>query len=254
MPLMRAGNVQREIACVVLDKDGTLIDHHAAWFDRYNDGVIAVVDAAGGGDPMRRALYRALAIDIDNRRFVADAPNKSLKIADHALMATTILHQSGCEWEAAYEIVSEHLLARLAAPVGREAIHGIGDIAGRLRAWKSAGIHLAILTNDNRASTLSDLSVLGIDHLFSVVVSADDGLAAKPAPDGMVHVARTLDIPLNRIAMIGDTTTDMLAAKAAGAGLVIGVLSGLDSARRLGESADAVVQDLHAVALSGQAD
>ncbi len=252
MPLMRAGEVQREIDCVVFDKDGTLIDHHAAWFDRYNDGVVAVVDAVGGGDPLRRALYHALAIDIDNRCFVADAPNKSLKIADHALMATTILHQNGCEWEAADKIVAEHLLARLAMPVGSEAIRGIGNISERLGAWKLGGVRLAVLTNDNRASTLSDLRILGIDHIFSAIVSADDGLAAKPAPDGMAHIARSLDVPLSRIAMIGDTTTDLMAARAAGAGLVIGVLSGLDSARKLAEIADVVLPDIHAVELAGR--
>lgn len=252
MPFMRAGQIEREIDCVVLDKDGTLIDHHAAWFNRYNDGVVAVVGAVGGGDPLRRALYHALAIDIADRCFIADAPNKSLKITDHALMVTTILHQNGCEWEAAHNIVAEHMLPRLATPLGSEAIRGIGNIGERLEAWKSGGVQLAVLTNDNRASTLSDLRILGIDHMLSAIVSADDGLAAKPAPDGIVHVAQSLDIPLSRIAMIGDTTTDLQAARAAGAGLVIGVLSGLDSARKLAEIADAVLPDLHAVELLGR--
>jgi len=251
MPIMRAGDVQHEIDCVVLDKDGTLIDHHSAWFGRYDNSVIAVAEAVGGGDPLRRALYHALAIDTASQRFVADAPNKSLKISDHALMVTTILHQNGCDWEAAEDIVAEHMLPRLLTPLGREAIRGIGDIHERLQVWKSGGVQLAVLTNDNRVSTLADMRTLGIDHMLSVVVAADDGLAAKPAPDGVAHIAQSLGIPLGRIALIGDTTTDLLAARAAGVGLVIGVLSGLDSARKLAEIADAVLPDLHAVELSG---
>ncbi|ODT29376.1 MAG: hypothetical protein ABS54_05020, partial [Hyphomicrobium sp. SCN 65-11] len=201
MPLMRAGRFEREIDCVVLDKDGTLIDHHRAWFGRYDDSVVAVAEAAGGGDALRRALYRALAIDSANRCFVADAPNKSLKIADHALMATTILHQNGSEWEAAHNIVAEHMLPRLTAPLGADAIRGIGDVGGRLRAWKSAGAQLAVVTNDNRAATLSDLHILGIDDILAAIVSADDGLPAKPAPDGVAYIAHALDTPASRIAV-----------------------------------------------------
>ncbi len=252
MPIMRAGDVQREIDCVVLDKDGTLIDHHSAWFARYDNGVIAVAEAAGGGDPLRKALYHAMAIDTANQRFVADAPNKSLKIADHALMVTTILHQNGCDWEAAENIVAEHMLPKLTTPLGSEAIRGIGDIRERLQVWKSGGVQLAVLTNDNRVSTLADMRTLGIDQMLSVVVSADDGLAAKPAPDGVAYIAQSLDISPSCIALIGDTTADLMAARAAGAGLVIGVLSGLDSARKLAELADVVLPDLHALQLTGQ--
>ena len=59
-------------------------------------------------------------------------------------------------------------------------------------------------------------------------MSADDAdLASKPAPDGLLHIARTLGVAADRLAMVGDTATDMRAGRSAGVGLVVGVLSGL---------------------------
>lgn len=249
MPLMRAGEVQREIDCVILDKDGTLIDYHSAWFDRYNDSILDVVNAAGGDPALRKAICHALAIDNVNRRFIPDAPNASLPMEDHALMVATLLHQTGIEWQKAEALVEEWMMPKLTAPIERSSIRSIGNISERLVSWASTGVKLAVVTNDNRASTIADLQTLGIDHLLAAVVSADEGLAAKPAPDGVVHVARSLDVPASRLAMIGDTATDLMAARSAGAGMLIGVRSGLDSASNLATIAHAVVQDLHAVEL-----
>lgn len=249
MPVMRAGEVQREIDCVILDKDGTLIDSQPAWFDRYSRGIADVLNAVGGDQALRKAIHHALAIDSIKGRFIPDAPNASLPMEDHGLMVATLLHQRGVEWHKAEAIVAEWMMPKLTAPIERESIRSIGNISERLVTWASTGVKLAVVTNDNRASTIADLQTLGIDHLMAAVVSADEGLAAKPAPDGVVHVARSLDVPASRLAMIGDTATDLLAARSAGAGMLIGVRSGLDSASNLATIAHAVVQDLHAVEL-----
>ena len=81
-------------------------------------------------------------------------------------------------------------------------IRGIGNIRERVRTWKSARLRVAIATNDNRAGTVAELRLLGIDDLVDVIVSADDArLACKPAPDGMLDVAQTLGVAANRLAM-----------------------------------------------------
>jgi|SRR6516164_2151209 phosphoglycolate phosphatase-like HAD superfamily hydrolase len=101
----------------------------------------------------------------------------------------------------------------------------------------------------NKAGTLAELRLLGISDAVDAIVSADDGLASKPAPDGLLHIARTLGVAANRLAMVGDTEIDMLAGRSAGVGLVIGVLSGLGTADHLAPLADAVVPDIHALSV-----
>jgi phosphoglycolate phosphatase len=247
-----AGGACREVDVVVLDKDGTLTDFHTAWGGRYARSVSAVVEAARGDYALKAALYRTLAINASDGRFLQDRPIVSVKIGDKAIMVATVLHQFGLEWQEAQAIVTSHMLPVLTAPSERHQIQGIGNVQERVRTWKSAGLRVAIATNDNRAGTLAELRLLGIDDVVDAIVSADDAdLASKPAPDGLLHIARTLDISANRLAIVGDTTTDMLAGKSAGAGLVIGVLSGLATAVHLAPLADAVVPDIHAVSVSG---
>ena len=96
------------------------------------------------------------------------------------------------------------------------------------------------------------IAFAGIDGVVDAIVSADDsGLASKPAPDGLLYIARTMGVSANRLAMIGDTATDMLAGRSAGVGLVIGVLSGLATSGHLAPLADAVVPDIHSLGVLG---
>jgi phosphoglycolate phosphatase len=142
------------------------------------------------------------------------------------------------------------MLPVLTAPSEPHQIRGIGDIKERVRIWKSAGLHVAISTNDDRVGTLAELRLLGIDDVVDAIVSADDaGLVSKPAPDGLLYIARTLEVAANRLAMVGDTVTDMLAGRSAGVGLVIGVLNGLATADHLAPLADVVVPDIHALSV-----
>ena len=172
MASVMAGAVCREIDVVVLDKDGTLTDFHSAWCGRYASSVAAVVEAARGDDALKAALYHTLAINAANGRFLQDSPIVSVKIGDKAIMVATVLHQSGVDWSSAQAIVAEHMLPILAAPPEPHQIRAIGNIQERVRKWTSAGLHVAIVTNDNRAGTLAELRLLGIAELVDAIVTA----------------------------------------------------------------------------------
>jgi phosphoglycolate phosphatase len=74
-------------------------------------------------------------------------------------------------------------------------------------------------------------------------------LQSKPAPDGLIHIAQTIGTSVSRLAMVGDTINDMLTGRNAGAGLVVGVLSGLAREATLAPLADVVVPDIHSLGL-----
>ena len=82
-------------------------------------------------------------------------------------------------------------------------------------------------TSDDRAPTEATLAGLGVAALVDAIVCADDGLPVKPAPDALLHLCRLLGVDAARTAMIGDSRADVAMGRAAGARLVVGVLSGV---------------------------
>ena len=95
------------------------------------------------------------------------------------------------------------------------------------------------------------IEAFDIEEFISTMICADDGIKAKPAPDMVLTICERMNIDPSRVMVIGDTTADLKMARAAGAGLVVGVLSGVSSARDLVEFADVLidsVDEMHAYA------
>jgi phosphoglycolate phosphatase len=266
MARLAVGGLVRDIDVVVLDKDGTLIDFDKAWGGRLARGIAAVTHAATGGranavisgqahatrggQALSDALYRTLGGDAANGAIMPDGPYVSASIADTGVMAATVLYQAGVDWHGALAIVEQALLPILRAPPEPSEIAGVGDVRAKLSALKAAGLGIAVATNDERLATLGCLDLLGITGLLDGIVCAGDaGLAAKPAPDGLLHIARTLGVPVRRLAMVGDSIGDMLTGRAAGVGLTVGVLSGPATAAQLRPHADALAADIHALSV-----
>jgi phosphoglycolate phosphatase len=64
-------------------------------------------------------------------------------------------------------------------------------------------------------------------------VCGDDGFAVKPSPDAVIAVCHAFRTEPSRVAVIGDTPADLAMAREAGAGRVVGVLSGVGTAADL---------------------
>ena len=103
---------------------------------------------------------------------------------------------------------------------------------------------IAIATMDHRASTEAGLATLGISAWVDAIVCADDGLPLKPAPDMVWAACRAVDVsPLNTV-VVGDSITDMRMGRSAGAGLNVGVLSGVTSEELIALYADVLIADV----------
>jgi phosphoglycolate phosphatase len=111
--------------------------------------------------------------------------------------------------------------AALAVPLG-----DLPAIFGRLRA---DGLRLAVVTTDDRAPTDATLTAVGVRPHVEALVCGDDGFEVKPAPDAVIAVCHAFRTEPSRVTLIGDTSADIAMARSAGAGLVIGVRSGVGS-------------------------
>ncbi len=96
------------------------------------------------------------------------------------------------------------------------------------------------------------IEAFDIEDFITTMVCADDGIPTKPAPDMMLTICQRMNVDPSKTMVIGDTTADMKMARAAGAGLVVGVLSGLSSAKDLIPYADVLIESVDALHLYAQ--
>lgn len=85
-----------------------------------------------------------------------------------------------------------------------------------LEDWRNLGAQLAIVTNKPKFFTDPLLASLGLDPHFSLVIGGDCLPERKPHPLPLLHVADTLGVTPSNALMVGDSSNDVYAARAAG--------------------------------------
>ena len=104
----------------------------------------------------------------------------------------------------------------LAAAAGSEPNAGAERVIRRLRAQ---GLKIGVLTRNGLPAVrralarFRDLDAGDLD----VIVTRDDGIPPKPAPDGVLHAAAAMGVPPEETLVVGDYVLDMKAGRAAGA-------------------------------------
>jgi phosphoglycolate phosphatase len=81
---------------------------------------------------------------------------------------------------------------------------------------RSKNYRLGCVTNKARAFTLPLLTELGVADYFEVFVCGDDTARKKPDPLPLLYAAEQLQIIPEHALMLGDSKSDVLAARAAG--------------------------------------
>lgn len=200
----------RRVQALLFDVDGTLSDTD----DLYTQALTGLLGAwqplLGRRDPNQLARQIVLALETPGNAGYALLDRLGL---DGPLLA---LIQRG------RGIFSRHKAQRFLLIPGVEAM--LGRLHGRYP--------LAVVSARGRHGTQAFLEQFGLAHYFQTVTTAQTTFRTKPHPQPVLHTARLLGMPAAACLMIGDTSVDMHAGKAAGA-QTVGVLCGFGAADEL---------------------
>jgi len=232
--LRRLREERRPVRGILIDKDGTLLDFHANWLALARN---MALEAAGGDAEGAAARLAAVGYDADSGRFAPDsifAAGTNLDIVRHWYPDATAAERRQRLDE--FDRRSVEYGGRLAIPVK-------GAVAA-LHALRGAGLRLGVATNDATGGAEATLSALGIAQLFDAVFGYDAVARPKPAPDMMIAFADMTGLKPSELAMVGDNRHDLETGRSAGAGLVIGVLSGTGTRETLAPFADLIMDSI----------
>jgi phosphoglycolate phosphatase len=139
---------------------------------------------------------------------------------------------ANAEFESAY--------ADLAAGDGLRAIAGAEHVIRRLRG---TGVKVALTTGFSQPTKDAVLDALGWRDLADITLSPAEAGRGGPFPDlPLTALLRTGASSVEGMVVVGDNPSDIISGIAAGAGLVVGVLSGAhDEETLLDAGADAVI-------------
>ena len=201
---------------VLFDKDGTLLDYAATWMPANQEAA----EAAALGD---RALAERLLVmaGYDAERDLVHGGTVLAGGTPEDFARLWLPHLAGREFA---ELAAE--IDGIFVEAGRQravAVDGMPELVIRL---KGRGFRLGIATSDSRAGLETSLARFGVLELMDFVAGYDCGHGQKPDP-GQVHgFCTATGLVPEEVAVVGDNHHDMEMGRRAGAGLLVGVLTG----------------------------
>jgi len=179
---------------VLIDVDGTLVD--------------SVPDLAWCVDEMMKQLDMPLRGEAKVREWVGNGVERLVR---RALIDRLDGEPDDALFDKAYPIYLE----LYAANTSKRSVLYPGVKQG-LAYLKRAGYRLGCVTNKAAQFTIPLLKDLGIHDDFAIIVSGDTLPVKKPDPGPLLHVASYFGVSPASSTMIGDSVSDVKAARAAG--------------------------------------
>lgn len=204
-----------DIALAVLDMAGTTVADDGAVIAAFDDAATAVGLPATG--PER-----------DNaRRYVLDTMGQSKIVVFRALFGS---EHKAAEANAAFESAYERY-------VDEGAITPIPGAAEAIAKLRAGGIKVALTTGFSRSTQRRVLTSLDWTEVADLVLAPADAGRGRPYPDLVLTALLRAEVDdVRRVAVVGDTASDITSGLRAGAAIVAGTLTGAHNAQTLREA------------------
>jgi phosphoglycolate phosphatase len=184
-------------AVVSFDLDGTLLDSAAEIAEAVNRALHEQ------GLPRLPAAELTLLIGHGARRLVQDVL---------ARLTPTGLQAGG---PAQIDTMLASFERHYAALIGTSSVPYPGAAEALLRL-RGAGVRLACVTNKQQLPAQRLLQHHGLLPRFELLIGGDTLAHKKPHASVLQHVAAAMQVPLSQVAHVGDSATDVMAARNAG--------------------------------------
>lgn len=139
-------------------------------------------------------------------------------------------------WETGYRLFIQHYREHLSE---QTALYP--GVKTGLQLLRTLQLPLAVITNKSERLTIPLLQKLGISDEFSLILGGDSLTEKKPSGLPLIHASERFNIEPHELGMVGDSTNDVLAARAAGAYAIV-VSYGYQEPATLG--ADLIIDDI----------
>ena len=183
---------------ILIDVDGTLVD--------------SVPDLAFCVDAMMAELGRAPRGETEVRNWVGNGVER---LVQRALSGSLDGEPDAADFERAYPVFLELYAENTSKRSG--LYPGVREGVDMLKA---AGYPLGCVTNKAAQFTEPLLRDLGLYADFSIVISGDTLPQKKPDPAPLLHAAEFFGCAPEAALMIGDSVSDVRAARAAGFSII----------------------------------
>ena len=215
---------------VLFDKDGTILSFNDIW-GAWCEKVVAQL--APADQALQHRLSKAVGYNPDTHQFEPGA-----------LVVSASADETNDIWAQMLNQSPEHIEQIGLAALDDLPVSPVTDLNAVFTALRSAGLTLGVATNDYEAVAHRHLSSLGVDHHFDFICGFDSGFGSKPGPGMIRAFSSETNCQIERVAMVGDSTHDLHAGRAAGAGLLVAVLTGPASETDLSTDAHMVLNDI----------
>lgn len=209
----------RDIKGVIFDLDGTLIDSLSSYYVYFNNGLEEI-----GLQPVSKGVLF---------KFLRDG------ISLRGILRTIIPDDRE---DSVVEMVADEILSRfMKIDMELPLLPGVRGVLAFLKISKTA-VGVATGRRSGADYEWKRFRKAKIADFIDVVVTASEVEKRKPAPDSIIECARKMNTPLSNCLVVGDSVSDILIAREAGA-VPVAVATGIDDREKLKEGRPAAVLD-----------
>ncbi|MDO9088363.1 MAG: HAD family hydrolase [Anaerolineaceae bacterium] len=211
------------IQAICFDVDGTLSDTDDAWVSNFSRRLSFVKFLTPQKDMRSLARWLVMALETPG--------NLVYEVLDRLHLDDEVAHLYN--WIAHHKTGLNPKMFWI-VPHGLELIH-----------FCHQRYPLSVVSARDEKSTMAFLNQFEITDFFKSIVTSQTCTYTKPFPDPILFAAKAKGIAPEHCLMVGDTTVDIRAGKAAGA-QTVGVLCGFGTERELRRAgADLILDNTH---------
>ncbi len=229
------------IKAILFDKDGTILDFDATWIPT----IAHLVDVVSGQDEtLGRALGLAGGYDKEGRTIVSGSLFASGNAATLAARWHPLLQADADKKAKVCPSCNElgQKIDQIFTAQSARHITPLFDVAALFERLQQRRLALGIASSDSQQGVDASLKALELEQLTDFSCGYDSGFGRKPEP-GMVHgFCSAVGIDASETLVIGDNRHDLEMGQRAGAGLLVGVLSGNSTAEDFVPLADEILE------------